>query len=500
MQRLNAAACLLFALLSGAHVCVAGGPLKVEVVQTHTGVKLGSHGLELVSDSDSVWSRCSGTSGSYSKQLGFHCEDSRLTLPGQSQGLRNYAFFYDVRVIMPDEAHLVFHCSTIVDRDCQGFPEYPETTSVECLDFVYSGSAYKDCTAAGHPSERIGIYRASLHGGRMTIFGSNWRRSYMQYGTWQLESSVAQDSKPPQEPQPAADPAATLEPKPSADPATAQDSKSAQDPKPATNSAAAQEPKPSADPATTQDSKPAQEPKPAPDRAADQDPKPSADPATAQDSKPAEDPKPATTSATAQDPKPSTDPATGQDPKPAQTSEVKPASVPDGKSTLPTPPATGPNPAAPILFAGADQAIDPRIIEQAKAGDPVAQYKLGYDYFLGHGEPVDYVQAAIWWRKAADQGYPQAQNNLGVLYNSGKGVPQSFADAYFWQNLAAARTSGPLQAQFAKNRDESASKLWFIARLRVQQRAAKWAADHPVQPRSHEPTDANAASGIKELP
>ena len=456
MQRLNAAACLLFALLSGAPVCLAAGPLKVEVVQTHTGVKLGSYGVELVSDPDSAWSRCSGSSGSYSKPFGFHCGDSKFTLPVQFEGRKNYALFYDVRVIMPDEAHLVFHCSTIVDRNCQGFPEYPQTTAVECLDFVYGGAAYKDCTATGHSSEPIGVYRASLRGGRMTIYGSNWRRSYMQYGTWQFESSVAQ-AKPAQDPKPAPDPPATQDPKQSPDPTTSQD------------------PKPSTDPATATQS---------PEPTATQDPKPSSDPPATQNPKPSTDP------ATAQESKPSADPTTTQDPKPSRTSEVKPGPVPDDKSTQPTSPATAPNLTAPILSSAVDQAIDPRIIEQAKAGDPVAQYRLGYDYFLGRGEPVDYVQAAIWWRKAADQGYPEAQNNLGVLYNSGKGVPQSFAEAYFWQNLAAARTSGSLQAQFAKNRDESASKLWFIARLRVQQRAAKWAADHPVQPRSHEPTDA----------
>ncbi len=134
--------------------------------------------------------------------------------------------------------------------------------------------------------------------------------------------------------------------------------------------------------------------------------------------------------------------------------------------------------------------IDPQIIEQAKAGDMVSQYKLGYDYYRGRGVALDYVQAAIWWRKAADQGYPSAQNNLGVLYNAGKGVPQSYAEAYFWENLAAARAAGPRQVTFAKNRDESASKLWFIARLRVQQRAAKWATEHPVPPRSQEPREA----------
>jgi hypothetical protein len=375
MQRLNAAACLLFALLSGSVVCFAAGPFKVEVVQTHTGVKLGSKGLEFVSDSDPAPSHCSGNSGRYSKQFGFHCPNSAL--PVEIDGPDDYALFYDVRVTMPDEAHLVFHCSTVIDPDCEGLPEYPENTAVECTDFVFGGSVYKDCMATGPSSERIGFYRADLHGDRMTIFGSNWRRSYLQYGTWQLQAPAVQ----------------------------------------------------------------------------------------------------------------------APEPEPQSEAKSAPAPAPDEKTTQPTHPATAPTSASttPIGISAAlaaSQAIDPRVIEQAKAGDAVAQYKLGYDYFLGRGVPIDYVQAAIWWRKAADQGYPEAQNNLGVLYNSGKGVPQSYAEAYFWQNLAAARASGSLQAQFAKNRDESASRLWFMARLKVQQRAAKWAADHPVQPRSHEPTDA----------
>ena len=157
----------------------------------------------------------------------------------------------------------------------------------------------------------------------------------------------------------------------------------------------------------------------------------------------------------------------------------------------PTPPpveessASTPAPAA----APAEQVIDPSIIEQARAGDSVAQYKLGYDYYLGRGIAQDYIQAAIWWKKAAEQGFPQAQNNIGVLYNSGKGVPQSFSEAYFWQNLAAARANGALQSQFAKNRDDSAAKLSIWERLRVQKRAAKWAAEHPVAARLAEKPD-----------
>jgi TPR repeat protein len=132
-------------------------------------------------------------------------------------------------------------------------------------------------------------------------------------------------------------------------------------------------------------------------------------------------------------------------------------------------------------------AVDVDLIAQAKAGDPKAQYTLGYDYYKGKGIAQDYAQAAVWWRKSADQGFAYAQNNLGVLYNSGKGVPQSFSEAYFWQNLAAASANGDMQVLFAKNRDESAARLSGFERLRVQKRAAKWADAHPVQPRSHEP-------------
>lgn len=164
-----------------------------------------------------------------------------------------------------------------------------------------------------------------------------------------------------------------------------------------------------------------------------------------------------------------------------------PAASGQSSPTPQEPKATNEAAVAPPGGAAADQPVDPHIIEQAKAGDMVAQYKLGYDYYLGRGIALDFAQAAIWWRKAADQGLAEAMNNLGALYNSGKGVPQSYSEAYFWENLAAARANGQLQAQFAKNRDDSASRLWLVERLKVQKRAAKWAAAHPVPPRSAEP-------------
>ena len=197
MQRLNAATCLLFALLCGALPCHSKSRLRVEVVQTHTGIRLGASEGEISINAEQVLTGCSGKSGTYTRELGFYCGESGFPIllePAESR--RGYAFFYDVRVIMPDKALLVFHCSTVLDRACEGFPTYPEDTAVVCSNFAHAGVAYKDCIASGRSAGSIGIYRAALHGDRMTIFGGNWRRNYLQNGTWQLPVMAAQDAKP----------------------------------------------------------------------------------------------------------------------------------------------------------------------------------------------------------------------------------------------------------------------------------------------------------------
>jgi hypothetical protein len=341
VQRSNAALCLLLALLTQPAFAHEADRLKVQVIQTHTGVSF-EVPPSAMAFGDMV-TRCNGTLGSYSKEIGYHCcktgsHQERET----SQERRPSSFFYDVSVILPDDAHLLLHCSNVLGKHCGSFPSYPENTSVTCSDFATDKAAYQDCTASGNTSEGIGVYEAVLDGDKVTIFGASWKRVYLKYGTWQ-------DAGAPQ------------------------------------NAAATQETK-----------------------------------------------------------------ITPKAPPPAA----------DGST------------------------IDPKLMEQAKAGDEVAQYKLGYDYYLGRGIAQDYAQAAIWWRSAAEQGYADAQNNLGVLYNSGKGVPQSYSEAYFWENLAAARANGARQVQFAKNRDDSATKLSFFERLRVQKRAAKWFAAHPVQPKT----------------
>jgi hypothetical protein len=47
------------------------------------------------------------------------------------------------------------------------------------------------------------------------------------------------------------------------------------------------------------------------------------------------------------------------------------------------------------------------------------------------------VEAAAWFRKAADQGYAEAQTKLGDCYVKGDGVKQDSAEAVKWYRMAA---------------------------------------------------------------
>ena len=65
-----------------------------------------------------------------------------------------------------------------------------------------------------------------------------------------------------------------------------------------------------------------------------------------------------------------------------------------------------------------------------------AQYNLSLMYYRGHGLLQDYVEAAKWFRKAAEQGRAQAQWYLGEMYAKGEGVTQDEVEGYAWFLLA----------------------------------------------------------------
>lgn len=71
---------------------------------------------------------------------------------------------------------------------------------------------------------------------------------------------------------------------------------------------------------------------------------------------------------------------------------------------------------------------------QAEKGDASAQIRLGN--FFNQGPTKDLVQAAFWYRKAANQGDAHAQWLLAYRYHRGEGVAKDDVEAYAYWNLA----------------------------------------------------------------
>jgi TPR repeat protein len=63
---------------------------------------------------------------------------------------------------------------------------------------------------------------------------------------------------------------------------------------------------------------------------------------------------------------------------------------------------------------------------KADNGDAEAQFKVGLRFASGE-RTADYVQAAHWYLKAADQNHASAQFNLAVMFAEGQGVPRDDA-------------------------------------------------------------------------
>jgi len=62
-------------------------------------------------------------------------------------------------------------------------------------------------------------------------------------------------------------------------------------------------------------------------------------------------------------------------------------------------------------------------------GDISAQYNLGIMYEKGQGVKQNYVIAAQFYEKAANQGDVSAQSKLGFMYVKGQGVKQNYIKA-----------------------------------------------------------------------
>ncbi|MCG8621050.1 MAG: sel1 repeat family protein [Proteobacteria bacterium] len=77
---------------------------------------------------------------------------------------------------------------------------------------------------------------------------------------------------------------------------------------------------------------------------------------------------------------------------------------------------------------------------RAEAGDPDAQYEVGYAYFTGNGTKQSYKRARKWYERAAKQGHAGAQFNLGLIYLDGIGTSRRDILGLAWMYVAATQT------------------------------------------------------------
>ena len=84
----------------------------------------------------------------------------------------------------------------------------------------------------------------------------------------------------------------------------------------------------------------------------------------------------------------------------------------------------------------------------ADRGELTAQCNLASLYFRGHGVAKEYTQAATWFRAAAERGYAPAQDNLAWMYYSGTGVALDYSEAANWTRKSAQQGYAPAQVDF----------------------------------------------------
>jgi hypothetical protein len=75
----------------------------------------------------------------------------------------------------------------------------------------------------------------------------------------------------------------------------------------------------------------------------------------------------------------------------------------------------------------------------ADQGFPAAEYELAQCYFDGKGVTKDTPDAIAWMQKSAEHGFAKAQDAIARCYVTGDGVPKDYVQAYKWYALAEAQ-------------------------------------------------------------
>ena len=120
--------------------------------------------------------------------------------------------------------------------------------------------------------------------------------------------------------------------------------------------------------------------------------------------------------------------------------------------------------------------------QAAEKGHPGAQAGLGGILLNGRGVAVDHAEALKWLRRSANQGNALGQSSLGECYEEGKGVPQDFLEAYKWYNLAGAESS-----HSASQRQALTSRMTPEQIAEAQRRSARFVASKEAQDTAQAP-------------
>jgi hypothetical protein len=111
----------------------------------------------------------------------------------------------------------------------------------------------------------------------------------------------------------------------------------------------------------------------------------------------------------------------------------------------------------------------------AEAGDLDGQLQFGILCQTGKGMAVDLPQAVKWYRLAAEQGAKHGQVNLAHMYKHGRGIAKDPVEAHFWYALAASRPGAEdVQGIAVKNRDELAATLTASQLEENERRVKAW--------------------------
>jgi TPR repeat protein/tRNA A-37 threonylcarbamoyl transferase component Bud32 len=102
--------------------------------------------------------------------------------------------------------------------------------------------------------------------------------------------------------------------------------------------------------------------------------------------------------------------------------------------TAPSPAPASPYGTSPNASTRADECL-----EDARRGNARCQVTMGNAYRIGRGVPRDPVEAARWYRLAAEQGSDAGQYELGILYENGIGVARDPNAAVAWYRKAASQ-------------------------------------------------------------